>query len=586
VLVGWRVARGGGLHDLPVGAWNGAWQPSVPEPERAHTATAEAGDNRYAATFQRMLPLLALAGLAAWLWLAPFRADVPAPRVDRADAIAAAEQALAARDVHLGPEWQRMANVRTANDDPRQWTQHRFVWEEAGPKQYRSLIGGVLAPPTWDVRFARFTGDIAERAEEWRVSVGPRGEVRTQRHTLPESRPGASLGREAAQAIAERELRARLGVDPSAMRLVGADENKLPARVDWTFSWGDPRIEVGKDGEARYVIALAGDELAAYGRYVFVPEAWTRAEEERQNRAQIAVIGAALVFVAAGLAALVVGVTAWTRHRTDVRALWIMFVVSAVLTLLNAANHLPSAWIELRTAEPLWSQWLMRVLATLAAALVGGLLFALLGGVGSWAARTAPRQRLSGALPPWAAAVCAALLQLGVQTALASLAPRSAPIWPTLAAGQWSPAFGAIVSGLNFIPLAGVALFIVYLVARLTQGFTRHAWIGVAIIVLLESAAGLVQAGGQYVSALIAGFAGGLTASAVLWWLLRYDFRMLPAYVATGAIAAALLHAVQAATPQAWIVFALNAVATIAMAWLVTRYIDRPLATPSSPTAG
>jgi len=585
IIVAWRVAAAGGLHELPVGAWNGAWQPTVPEAEKAAAPAPHAKHTRYADVFQRALPVLGVAGLVVWAWLAPFHADVPTPRVDRDAAITAAERALAARGVELGPEWTRLANVRVANDDPRQWVQHRFVWQEAGPKQYHALVGGVLAPPTWDVRFAKFGGDIGERAEEWRVSVGTLGEVRTQRHTLPEGRAGASPGRDAAEAIAERELAARFGVEPSALRLVAAEETKRPARIDWTFGWGDPRIDVGKDGEARYVIALSGNEVAAYGRYVFVPEAWTRAEEERQNRAQIATIAAGLVFVAAAIAALVVGVRAWMRHRIDQRALWIMFAVTATTTLLTAVNSAPALAFELRTAEPLWSQWLMRVLAIAAGALVGGLILALVGGVGAWAARTAPRQPLSSRLPPWAVAVCAALLQLGVQTALASLAPHSAPIWPALTLGQWSQPFGALVAGLNFVPLVGVALFIVYFVARLTHGFTRHAWIGVAIIVLLESAAGLVQAGGRYTSALVFGFTGGVTAAAVLWWVLRYDLRMLPAYVATGAIASALVRAFQTATPQGWIVFALGAVVTVAMAWLVTRYIDRPL-TESSPTAG
>jgi hypothetical protein len=204
-------------------------------------------------------------------------------------------------------------------------------------------------------------------------------------------------------------------------------------------------------------------------------------------------------------------------------------------------------------------------------------MFALMGGVGSWAARTAPRDTIAGRLPPWAAAVAAALLQLGVQTALASLAPRSAPIWPALAASQWSPLLGAVLSGANFVPLAGVALFIVYVVSRLTHGFTRHGWLGVAIIVVLECAAALIQAGGQYVGAVIAGVTGGATAVAVLWWLLRYDLRLVPTYVATGAVMAALLRAAQTATPRGWIEFALGAIVTGAMAFVVTRYIERPL---------
>ena len=39
-----------------------------------------------------------------------------------------------------------------------------------------------LAPPLWDVRFALFEGDVAERAEEWRVTIEPDGKVRQVRH--------------------------------------------------------------------------------------------------------------------------------------------------------------------------------------------------------------------------------------------------------------------------------------------------------------------------------------------------------------------------------------------------------------------
>jgi hypothetical protein len=123
----------------------------------------------------------------------------------------------------------------------------------------------------------------------------------------------------------------------------------------------------------------------------------------------------------------------------------------------------------------------------------------------------------------------------------------------------------------------------------------RQAWIGAAVIVLLQCAAALVQSSGEYVSALIAGVTGGLTAAAVLWWLIRYDVRMIPAYVATGSILTALVRTIQVGTTDAWIGFALNAAATAGVAWLVTRYIAQPLPAPAadalpvtaaSPTSG
>jgi hypothetical protein len=587
-----RLARSRVLQELPAGMFNGAWQPSAPArvfvPPTAHVLA----EDRYARAFQRVLPLLALAGVAAFALFASFRADVPSPRLDRAAAVKAAEAALAARGVELGPEWQRLSTLRSAAEDPSVWTMHKFVWREQGPEAYRALIGGALAGPVWDVRFARFTGEVAERAEEWRVSVGPGGEIRTERHTLPESRPGATLSRDAAQAIAEQALRTRFGVDPQALRLVGADETKRPARLDWTFGWADPKIAVGKDGEARYVVAVAGDEVSAFGRYVFVPEAWQRDEQQRVNRAQVTTIAAGLVFVVAGLAGLVIGVIAWTHRHCDVGALWRVLALSMVVTVAAALNNLPSIALSLHTAEPLWSQWLMNGLRLAAGGVVAALLFGLLAGVGAWGARSAPRHALAGRLPSWAAGVAAALVVLGLQSIVTGVGPREAPVWPPLPQAQWLPYAGAALSGLNVIPYIGAALFVIYVVARLTHGFSRREWLGVALIVVLQCASALAQSGGQYAASLAGGVAAGLTSAAVLWWLLRYDLTMVPAYVVTGAIALSLQRAAQMHTPEAWVLLALQAVVAVAMAFVATRYLARrlavadPLPTAPSSTSG
>ena len=93
----------------------------------------------------------------------------------------------------LGPQWQRFAAVKLASEDPQQWTWHKFVWREAGPEAYRRLVGTMLAPPFWEVRYAMFGGDVAERAEEWRVAITDDGAVRAMTHALPEARAGAHL---------------------------------------------------------------------------------------------------------------------------------------------------------------------------------------------------------------------------------------------------------------------------------------------------------------------------------------------------------------------------------------------------------
>ena len=585
-IILWRRVQAGAWLELPDSLRNGAWRPpssSVAEsgPTPLATMASVAG---LAARFQRALPVLGVAGAAAWLVFTPFHVDAPVMTIDRDAAIAIAEKALAARGVKLGDEWKRMAVVKLATDDAQQWPWHKFVWREAGPDAYRKAIGTALAPPVWDVRFATFEGDVAERAEEWRVAVAGDGTIRTLRHTLPQARPGARLQREAALALAERELRNKFGVDPSAVKEVAADETNRVSRTDWAFMFTDPKVDVGKDGELRYIVQIAGDEVAGAGRLIHIPEDWQRNEQRRDNRLSIVKISAGIVFMIAGLAAIVLGVLGWTKGRCDTRAVKLVAVLSFVLASLGLANAWPMVRMQLGTAEPVASQVSMLVLGALVGALVAALLFGITSGIGAWYARSAHRSRLAGVLPPWAAAVAAALFVAGLESALNNLGSRDAPLWPSLsAASLWSPVAGGIITGLGVMTIAGIALFIVYIAAHVTRDWTRRLWMGFALIIVLQVAAVLGQAGGNVLAAIGVGIVAGVVTAGVLWLLLRFDPTIVPAYVATGPILTMLLRAIQIGTPLAYLTAGAAIAATIAMTWLVTRYIRAPLApTPAT----
>ena len=82
---------------------------------------------------------------------------------------------------------------------------HEFVAVTAGDERRRQLLGKYLPEPRWNVRVATFEGDVAERAEEWRVFV-------------TEGRPGPSSRTHAARSAgrAPRSTRARRAFAPSA----------------------------------------------------------------------------------------------------------------------------------------------------------------------------------------------------------------------------------------------------------------------------------------------------------------------------------------------------------------------------------
>lgn len=572
----WRRARAGAWGELAPALTNDGWTPPVRSAAGA-VARPPPTTSRAALRIQRALPVLGIVGLAAWIAWTPLSSDAPALALDRARAEAAADAALEARGVKLGPGWRRLSTIALASEDDA-WAQHKYVWREGGADAYRDLVGATLAPPLWFVRYAMFEGDVAERAEEWRITIDPGGNVRQVQHALPEARSGARLAKDAALAVAERGVRERLGSDPAALKPVAVDERDRPARTDWSFTFADPRVRVGGDGEARLRVAVAGDEIAGASRYVHVPEPWLRAERERNGREQVGRMAGTLLFVLAGLAALVVGVTSWMRGHCDTRAAALVFGIVFAAAACRIAVMWPTIAVKLRTTEPVLQQVLLAVSGALLSAALGALAVALAAGVGAWAVRSARPVPLAGRLPPWAAGAAAALFVAGVGALAGRLVPSEAPLWPSLALeASASAALAAALEGISVVASIGVGLFVLHVLDRLTAAWTRRAWVAVTIVVALL--AGLAAAkGGESGRALAEGVVAGVVAVVVVYSVLRFDPRAVPAYMVTAALIVAAEDAALKGTATAWLWFAILAVVAVAAGVAATRYLARPLA--------
>src|SRR5207237_5197159 len=109
----------------------------------------------------RALPAAGLIGIVLWIIASPFHIDAPPIRINRGEAEQKARQVLNDRGAQLDSSWTLLSRVE---GQPRE--QHRFVWQKAGESVYEKLLGLYVAPPDWIARFARFQGDVAERAED------------------------------------------------------------------------------------------------------------------------------------------------------------------------------------------------------------------------------------------------------------------------------------------------------------------------------------------------------------------------------------------------------------------------------------
>ena len=179
-----------------------------------------------------------LPGLASRAWSRGSRsrrcgADVPSCRSIGGRAEAAADAALKARGVTLGPEWRRFSTVRGGERGAVRGPQHKFVWREAGPEVYRALVGTTLAPPLWDVRYATFEGDVAAAPRSGAITIEPAMARCGRSGTSARSaRPGAHLERDAALGLAAaasaRTVRRGSG---RAARSRAAEQRNAPART-------------------------------------------------------------------------------------------------------------------------------------------------------------------------------------------------------------------------------------------------------------------------------------------------------------------------------------------------------------------
>jgi hypothetical protein len=291
--------------------------------------------------------------------------------------------------------------------------------------------------------------------------------------------------------------------------LRSADQTQRPARRDWAFAYADPRIDVGKGGEARAQVVIAGDEVVLAGHSVFVPEAWQRTEVEREGQRQLAKISSIVVIALAAIAALIYAVVAWSKGRSDRRAFrWVTGI--SLLMLAGNANNWPVVAMQLKTAEPVTNQLVILILGALA----GGLLFAAFSGCSPESARTTRGRRRRRASP----AVFGVAAGRGRRArhggdcrgAFALVAP-AIPVWPDLKMQSFAwPWAGALTGGLAFIPAASVTLFLLAVVDRATAGWTRRISLAALFLVLFGVAVGIVS-GNELRDALLQGIVGGLT---------------------------------------------------------------------------
>lgn len=527
-IVLWRRWQAGGWRELPAGLHNGGWMPAAaPEAPRA---VAPVSVSPGLSVRQRQTVLVfGLVGLAVWWFAFPLRQPEAPLRIDRAQAIAAARAELARRGIELPAGWRADAIVpeRPAQAD-------RFVWQTAGRDGYAALLGTYVPPLRWRVRFVSFTGDVAERAEEWNVFLGGAGDVQRAQHRLPEARAGASLTETEARTRAHAALRERWSIEPDSLTEVSATSAKRPNRTDWTFIFKDPAVTSLAPGEARLQVNLAGDEITDWTRFVFVPEAWERMDRARQSYFRIGGVLKNITSAAIILAGIVGAIVAWSRQRFDVRTAMLVAGVVALTGIVATINRWPLIRAGFSTAQPLSLQQTMIIVGSSVGLLVSSAGLGLLAGL-------VVRWLRPGGLRGWPALTTGCGLGAAVAGGLALatlLRASAAPRWPSIGiAGTHASWLGSSTSAVSQLLMQTLTLLMVFaFIERWTAGWQRRRALGLAIVFSVVGVL-LIPWGAISVAHWIAlVFAGAAIMTAAYWLVLRHDLTLMP--IVAGAMGA------------------------------------------------
>lgn len=520
-----------GWREIGKQLYNFSWQPpAAPKTPPVKRVESELITANY--KLKKLLLAGGLIGLTCWLFAAQFNYDGLSISATKAIAQTQATNALKQRNISLEKPWQQFSFVAGAVDE-----QQRFVWRTA-KKLYKKLLGTYLNPAQWQVRHAKFEGDVVERAEEFNVFVNPDGTVRRIAHQLPESQEGRTLSESEAREIAQAALKKEFNLDPATLSEVSAVSDKQPNRLDWTFTFNNQSAYPKKEGkqeeqgEARIGIQIAGDQVVDYYQYVFVPEQWQRTDRQQQTMLNLITMICALLLsllLAIGGIRAVINIT---HHQYATRIFMIFFGILMGKSLIQVVNLFPIILAAFNTSEPVTNQLIMTFSSLILQILVRSAGFALLAGF---------IQNASFRFQVKHAVVDRLLIGSGIGAVLAGafalikyFSPSLNPLWPDYShAGALLPGVSFALTSFTTFVASTITYFLIFkAIDYFTQGWQER----IPLAITLALPLGIVVQGTVGVEHIAAWLIGGSILGVVLLILymcaIRFDRSLIP--IATG----------------------------------------------------
>jgi len=363
VLLYARV-RYGGWHYLSDAYKNNSWKPTIKKPETPHEYSATNQEESLSPTQQRFLLVCGIFGAIAWFFSTPFSHNGITLTIDKQTAINQANTLLQEKNIILEEPWKTLPLIFPDYQGSHLVSQHTFVWQEGKKDIYEQFLGSYLEPAHWTIRYAQFTGDIVQRAEEYKLMFFSSNLFRFH-HQLPESATGNALTQQQARPLAHKALHDFYNLDYLNLIEISAQEIKHPHRTDWLFIFADTKNYPLKTGQARTHILISGDTVVDTSQLIHVPEEW-----ERNYIHKTQTLGIITIIFLALFSAITLWIGIRVRYNTrtfafhfNTRILYVMSLGLFVISIIQLVNAWPLLFGSFTTHMPLATQIIMTLVS-------------------------------------------------------------------------------------------------------------------------------------------------------------------------------------------------------------------------------
>ena len=448
-----------------------------------------------------------------------FKTDKNAPglELNRNKAIIIAEEYLVKNGIELGDEWNRLVSVSPAAPGK----QNRFVWQTAGKEVYNFLMGDYIDTPGFTVRFAKFDGDLNERAEEYSVDLNNRGLPLRINHKIPENQEGLELSETEAKELALNTILKYYNLTDNSLELISAEPSKRPERTDWEFIFKDIAPNKFYDGDKRIRVLINGDNIKTHEKFIFVPEEWERDERDQRAILDVASNSMSLLLNILVMMAVVLGIIYWTNNKITTMLVLYIFSPLLIIRIVSFINQLPSLIASFSTAQPYNNQLGVLIAGTI----VGGLFISMIPSILVASSHfQINEQKKNKEKPGLLEGILIGIGLSGVFAMTNALQPSLSPEWPNLFNGASSVPFLSILNNLGgFLASAGFTTFIVLFISKKTKSWTVKKGLFSMLFIFF----GLIIIGSNNITGIGGWILSGIIVGILFRWIyistLRYN---------------------------------------------------------------